>query len=402
MKRKNIRQKKFGKKAQVFPALFVLVTLIIFTTLYLDFAAKTKKFDNPDNKLGEREFAVLRTAAEGEKALLYIDLAADYAYAAAIVETAKQNYVASDSCGEYRGVPVVYGTTDCMSYADDLEKALEKTLTKHFNNAFVLYAEAYPDTSDSMTIPEKNYLLLFENGKVMGTAIAPLQFLILSTTSEEVIEQIGEEEKEEAVSAITGKYPKISAKNAQELVLKIDENYGEIIERAVAGTDVPKVRIIGLIAQESRGNPEAGSETGCQGLMQFCSGTAYDYGLCDTKGCSRRDERKIPEKAIPAGVRVLQDYTNDFSKYTYKIYFGLAAYNGGPGTIQGAIKATGKTNPSWEEVSAQIDESLIAKYFKGQYFDTTEEKRGKARQIIEYPGRVLAYSAAYEQATEKE
>lgn len=403
-KQREKRKKEFGKKAQVFPALFVLVTLIIFTTLYLDFAAKTKKFD--DKKLGERQFAVLRTAAEGEKALLYVDIAAEYAYDAAVLETAKQNYVDAAFCGQYRGVPLVYGTTDCMRYGDDLEKALEKAVTAHFNAAFALYAEAYSETSEIITIPEKNYLLTFDDddGKVIGTALAPLEFLIMSTTSAEIIEHIDTEEKEETVAAITRKsYPKINAKNAQELVLKIDENYGDIIERAVAGTDVPKALVIAVIAQESGGNPTAVSPTGCAGLMQFCPSTAKSYGLS-------LDDRLVPEKAIPAGVALLQDNIKSFSGSHDKVAFALAAYNGGVGIVKKAMQKTGKTEPAWEEVKVEITEELIAeiysKSFKAsiysKYFGTLEKRNAKVREIQNYVGSVLLYYYAYEQATEKE
>jgi murein DD-endopeptidase MepM/ murein hydrolase activator NlpD len=556
-----------NKKAQFFMPLFVLVTFIIFTTLYLDFAEKSEQFACNDFssyacKIGEKQLAVLNTAAEGEKALLYIDISAKYAYETAVLDVAHSGYMTEDmGCGTYRGVPIVYGNADCMSYNEELITEISNALSEKFNDAFVHYAEAY----DAVTIPSNNYKLSFKDNTVYGTAQEEMEIPIFSLSSIAVEEKIAEQAPSSSgtlftqwpvaldehnvnscfgyrgdkiktksgvkastnhngidiyapkgtlilaiadgtvtrVSPIRWGYVTINHGNgissqylhldtisvavgeqitkgqqigtaggrgkdgnpnaydshlhfsimdtninsgitdaegnsaalseytvnplcylsqeldytyknnigcrsqggaykfcslyypvttsAKEMLLAIDENYGKIIENAITGTAIPKSLVIGVIAQESGGNPDAGSATGCMGLMQFCSATAYGYDLCSNKQCSGTDERTNSEKAIPAGVELLQDNLNSFSAYTDKISFAVASYNSGAGVIKNAIEKTGKSNPSWQEVSTALDADCVT------YFETTEQKNTKVIEIRNYVPKVLGYASAYEQ-----
>ena len=184
-----------NKKAQFFMPLFVIVTLIIFTTLYLDFAAKTEQFECKDFssyacKIGEKQLAVLKTASEGEKALLYIDLSAKYAYENAVLDVAHKGYITEEmNCGTYRGVPIVYGNADCMSYNDDLNSEISNALSEKFNDAFVVYAEAY----DAVTIPSNNYELSIKDNTVYGIAQEEMEIPIFSLTSIAVEEKTAEQ-----------------------------------------------------------------------------------------------------------------------------------------------------------------------------------------------------------------
>ena len=162
----------FNKKAQVFMPLFVIVTLIIFTTLYLDLAAKTEQFEQQDNtedpKIGTKQLVVLQAALDAQKAQLYLDLAATYAYGNAAAATAREGYLSADECRQYRGVPIVYGNDenpDCMLYNEDLEEQLAETVTTTFNDALTPYLEAYEETLD---IPQYNYIISFDRGNPSG------------------------------------------------------------------------------------------------------------------------------------------------------------------------------------------------------------------------------------------
>lgn len=575
---RKTKKKIFGKKAQVFMALFVVVVLIIFTTLYLDFAAKIKKFEG--NEIGEKQFAVLHTSAEGEKALLYLTSAARYAYGSAVLKIARNNYVEPDSCGQYRGVPVIYGTADCMMYKDELQNAIEKKITQYFNDALNPYLEAYEDVS----FVRDNYYLLFQNNKVLGIPQEPLEIPVFSETSKAIEEakkqtpvfsatmftqwpvqsdeyfvtscfgfrggsvaggkgstyhpgidirgatgtpvlSIGAgrvisvspyrwgrvviehenniyseyvhldtitvtEGETVAIGQIIGTVggrgrntaneydshlhfgiidnrinqrlkddfgnsavlhsfdtlgfvnplcylKKISystannlgcrsqggpykfcslynkdtginieitsagttctaSESTKEMLQRIYTNYGRIIEGAVQGTPVSTALVVAVIAAESGGNPDALSETGCAGLMQFCTSTAKEYGL-------ENDERFVPEKIIPAGVALLQDNIKLFSSYTDKHAFALAAYNGGPDVIEKAIEATGKSNPTWQEVSAALNQQIIAEAYSDalssriyeKRFGTTEKRNNKVREIQQYVNRVMQYYCVY-------
>jgi len=98
--------------------------------------------------------------------------------------------------------------------------------------------------------------------------------------------------------------------------------YDDIIERAADETGVPFEMIRAVIGAESAFNPRAYSGADAAGLMQFIESTASAYGLTP-------DERYDPEKAIPAGARLLRDLYNQFGNWPE----ALAAYNSGPGNV---------------------------------------------------------------------
>ncbi len=574
-----------GKKGQFFMGLLFLFTVIIFTTLYLDLSAKTDPFE--DLKLGERQTAVLKTAQSGERILLYTDIAARYAYETAVFETAKQWYaLEEEDCETYRGAPVVYGSQDCMAYLEDLERAVEESVTEQFNAALNRYLAPYEEQEDVPLLYD-NYDLSVQDGLVIGKASQNLILPIFSKTSEAVVEQTeaitpytiakiqftqwpvladvrnvnscfgfrdidygtkfhpgidiaatghvpvlsigtgtvitveperwgrvivdhgngisseylhldtvtvavrdsvkagdqigtsggrGDNKKtgkkgpnaynehlhfgiidtnvdktivdqwgnqgviaekfvnplcyladketlEYSISKNTGcteyggaykfcdQYSKdtgitvikeeyVASASTEAMLSSIDARYGKIIENAVVGTDVSKALVIAVIAQESSGNPDAVSSSGCAGLMQFCGDTAKQYGLSP-------EDRLVPEKAIPAGVQLLQDNMKSFSRYNDKNAFALAAYNGGPDLVTAAIKATGKNDPSWEEVKAEITQERIAEIYSKsyrsdtyeKYFGTTELRNKKVLEVRNYVAPIMRYYYAYSEGT---
>ncbi len=162
------------------------------------------------------------------------------------------------------------------------------------------------------------------------------------------------------------------------IVIKaIDDNFGAIIDEKIlqyGHTGIKKSYVVGVMAQESSGNPDAVSPTGCKGLMQFCGSAAKDYNL---------DDPFDPEEAIRAGVQYLSDLMKYFKDKGYSDYheFALASYNGGSGVIMNAISATGESDPSWQTVSEHITPDLIT------YFKTTQQKQQKVEEITKYvPG----------------
>ncbi|MBI5072534.1 hypothetical protein HZA99_01820, partial [Candidatus Woesearchaeota archaeon] len=188
--KKKIFLKRIGKRGQFFMPLFAVVTLIIFTTLYLDLAAKTDQFSGDGDKIGEKQAAVLNAAALGTRAQYYIDVAAMHAYDTALLETARESYISSTDCSLYRGAAVVYGKKDCMSYNQEnqeLQQKIQEKLSDEFNRALTPYLEAY----EEVDIPQENYNLLFADGTVKGIAKEPLEIPIFSTTSVQPAEKVG-------------------------------------------------------------------------------------------------------------------------------------------------------------------------------------------------------------------
>lgn len=145
------------------------------------------------------------------------------------------------------------------------------------------------------------------------------------------------------------------------------------------------------------------SKTGCVGLMQFCGASAYDEGLCDKdkKGyCINKDYRKIPSESIKAGVNHLTKKTSFFTKYTYKEVFGLAAYNGGEGTILRAIEEAEKKgikNPTWQDVKEELTIDVLKSSSPKLYGTWSKSQlKEKITEIKCYPFHVNYFKQEFE------
>ena len=201
--------------------------------------------------------------------------------------------------------------------------------------------------------------------------------------------------------------------------------YNNLIEKAIAehwedeDNPLDPLMFKALIAVESAFKTRAYSRTGCAGLVQLAPGTAKRFGL----SLSPVDERLIPEKAIPAGVKVLAEkhrvvlqpnnyygillgqpekklsYGTVVHKHYQKrgtpqgsdlIHLGLASYNGGGGTIMRAMaKAVemGKNPLDWNALvgSGPADSPLYAAcrlvYRGGAH--------GKYREMADYSRKIF-------------
>lgn len=127
-------------------------------------------------------------------------------------------------------------------------------------------------------------------------------------------------------------------------------DYDSIIQNAIdfvpnKNSNLDMSLVKGLISRESAFNTYAVSSTGCSGLMQFCQQTAESYGLNVQGSCTRNcanartkdqikkcgcenDERLNPEKAIPAGIKLINDNLN---RANGNVESALRMYTGGSG-----------------------------------------------------------------------
>ncbi|BCS33329.1 hypothetical protein TBR22_A25560 [Luteitalea sp. TBR-22] len=91
---------------------------------------------------------------------------------------------------------------------------------------------------------------------------------------------------------------------------------------------------------ESAFKPTALSRASARGMWQFMRGTALDHGL---KQDWYIDERADPEKATRAAAKYFKTLYNMFDDW----HLAMASYNGGPGRVQRAMRASGLSD-FWE------------------------------------------------------
>lgn len=174
-----------------------------------------------------------------------------------------------------------------------------------------------------------------------------------------------------------------------------------------------------LIAAESGFRKDVFSRSGCAGLVQIAPDTATRFGL----SLYPVDERLIPEKAIPVGLkilaekqRVVMEPDNYFGillgkpekkcpfgavvhQYTLNrggpqgddlTMLGLASYNGGGGTVMRAMARaveTGKNPHSWDDLvgtgpgDSPLYDACVMIYKGGA--------SGKYREMANYPRKIL-------------
>jgi soluble lytic murein transglycosylase-like protein len=102
--------------------------------------------------------------------------------------------------------------------------------------------------------------------------------------------------------------------------------YDSHIEAASEKFQVDPNLIRGVIAQESQGNPQAGSHKGAKGLMQLMPATARSLGV---------KNRVDPRQNIMGGTRYL---SQQLEQNDGDVERALWAYNAGPGNLAKGVK----------------------------------------------------------------
>jgi len=161
------------------------------------------------------------------------------------------------------------------------------------------------------------------------------------------------------------KYVKRGHRLAPKL-LGLSHQYFHMFEEKLDAYGIPlELKYLAVI--ESALNPKAKSPAGAVGLWQFMYKTGLNMGLEIT---SFIDERMDPEKSTDAACRYLKLLHATYNDWT----LALAAYNAGPGRINGAMKRSGKSTyweiyPYLPEETRNYVPGFIAMMYMFEYHD---------------------------------
>lgn len=132
----------------------------------------------------------------------------------------------------------------------------------------------------------------------------------------------------------------VRKRNIVSRMIGLSEVYFPLFEEKLDKYKLPEeLKYLAIV--ESALNPNAISKSGAAGLWQFMYGTGKMFGLNVN---SYVDDRRDPYKATEAACKYFKFLYNIFGDWQMV----LAAYNGGPGTVNKAIRRSGGKKTYWE------------------------------------------------------
>lgn len=137
------------------------------------------------------------------------------------------------------------------------------------------------------------------------------------------------------------------------------ERHWPLIRPSASRHGIPESLFFGLALCESAFNPRARSRAGAEGMFQFMPSTGRLYGLHD------RSHWFDVGRSAEAAARHLRDLHERFGSWD----LALAAYNGGPSRVQGAVRRARTTN--WVHVRRHLPSETCSFVPKVRYLAQT-------------------------------
>ena len=444
MKSKFNKQRMNKRASVIYAPLLGLMLLIVLSILFANIIKEHEKFEA--DPMGEKQFSLLKTHATAIHAIDYLEMVSPYVFQLARDEVANSGGLKYHSCGTYRGSPVLdVENEDCFPLGETLDEAFTDAFNNNMNDYLFNYKPIY--------LPRDNFEVEVIANDVKVTPIKPLNFQIISTSSTVLFEPVEgdwiDRPREYATTVspglrLVGSSGSMTVDShdiaeLDALIVNVMNSGGsytavELVEtlgftyypgsvntvvsrykdRIIYYANlygVPAEDMVGLISQESGGDPEIGSSTGCWGLGQFCGPTAYDYGLCDEivmvsnkkEYCVYQDDRNDPEKSMDAIARYLKVLLARYSEYKYQNYFAHADYNAGAGVVLDVIEEAkleySTDDPTWLEVASMVGSEDIIEHYSWVTDDNEKDliySVEKALEVKKHAPRVMAYKQVYE------
>jgi hypothetical protein len=122
------------------------------------------------------------------------------------------------------------------------------------------------------------------------------------------------------------------------------------LEELAKKNGIPLELLLGVIMQESRGNPNAQSGAGAQGLMQLMPATAKGLGV---------NNPFDPKQNVEGGAKMLGQLLEKYGGDTAKV---LAGYNAGPGNVDkyNGVPPFAETQAYVANITASLDNAKSA------------------------------------------
>ncbi len=333
-----------SKKAMIFEFITFFMILILLTMAFFTLYKKQNQFPE-EYWIGERQFGLINTYQEGEKALFYVDQSAKYSAYPAIYELGQKGGYEAGDCGDYFGyslwVTLEGGEVkECYPEEEDIKNNFGYIFNKNLDEYLVKYTD--------VMLPLNNYQVILNNKfDIIGKAETPIIVPIVS-------------EKEDFGKRIITYQPSSAEIDVYlESIGSPLSGIGQCIEDTEKLTEIPAMVIVGVAIHES-GYGKSGLSQKSKNLFGIKCSEVYVSDICtfsDKRNCCKVwDKTALDlkyEPNSPNAYRVYQNWCesiNDFANIisSNERYKEAMQFTDEPALMVSKIREAGyATDPNW-------------------------------------------------------